>query len=439
MSFFSNSYFSKKNILNFIFSFLPLSFIIGNLAINLNILFLIAFSFFFYGGKIIVLSYSFLDKTILFFFLLIIFICVVSNINTYFFFDNPVGDSFYNIIVIKKSLLFLRFLILYYVIIYLIRENIINLKYFFASCLFFSVFVSLDLIYQSFAGKDIFGFVSSDLNRKLSGPFRDEYIAGGYLQRFSVFAFFSIFLLFNLKNKIQLFSFQSFLFITFLAGIILSGNRMPMLLYLISVSLIFLFEKSFRKYLLLFFLLFFLVFTSTYKLNSIVKDNYDNFHNRVSMMYEGLVINKNFKDNNIPQHLREFNTFYNTWLMNKYLGGGLKSFRNNCHLRPNIDRKLKFICNMHPHNYYLEILTDLGLVGLVTLFVIFFITIYKFFILKHLQRFEPKKNYLISPFLIVFITEIFPFKSTGSFFTTGNATFIFLTLFVLIALMKKKS
>ena len=437
MSFFSNSYFSKKNILNFLFSFLPLSFIIGNLAINLNILFLIIFSFFFYGKKILILNYSFLDKVILFFFSLIIFICIVSNINTYFFFDNGIGDGFYNITVIKKSLHFLRFLILYYVIIYLIRENLINFKYFFTSCLFFTVFVSIDLFYQSLTGKDIFGLVSKEINRKLSGPFGDEYIAGGYLQRFSIFAFFAIFFLFNLKNKIQLFSLYSFLFVIFLSGMILAGNRMPLLLYFFSVSLIFLLEKRFRKYFLLFFLLFFLVFSSIYKLNSTVKNNYDNFHNRVSMMY-GAVINKNFKDNNVPQHFREFGTFYNTWLMNKYLGGGLKSFRNNCHLRPNVDRNSKFVCNMHPHNYYLEILADLGLVGLATLFVIFFVTLYKFFILKHSQILE-KKNYLILPFAVVFITEIFPLKSTGSFFTTGNATFIFLTLFVLIALMKKKS
>ena len=260
MSFFSNSYFSKKNILNFLFSFLPLSFIIGNLAINLNILFLIIFSFFFYGKKILILNYSFLDKVILFFFSLIIFICIVSNINTYFFFDNGIGDGFYNIHVIKKSLHFLRFLILYYVIIYLIRENLINFKYFFTSCLFFTVFVSIDLFYQSLTGKDIFGLVSKEINRKLSGPFGDEYIAGGYLQRFSIFAFFAIFFLFNLKNKIQLFSLYSFLFVILLSGMILAGNRMPLLLYFFSVSLIFLLEKRFRKYFLLFFFYFFWFF-----------------------------------------------------------------------------------------------------------------------------------------------------------------------------------
>ena len=29
-----------------------------------------------------------------------------------------------------------------------------------------------------------------------------------------------------------------------------------------------------------------------------------------------------------------------------------------------IEKNSNFICNMHPHNYYLEILTETGLVGL---------------------------------------------------------------------------
>ena len=37
----------------------------------------------------------------------------------------------------------------------------------------------------------------------------------------------------------------------------------------------------------------------------------------------------------------------------------------------------------------------------------------------------------------VFIAEIFPIKSTGSFFTTGNATYIFLIMAILIGLVNK--
>ena len=45
--------------------------------------------------------------------------------------------------------------------------------------------------------------------------------------------------------------------------------------------------------------------------------------------------------------------------MNKYIGGGIKSFRHNCPKRKILIHNERTTCNMHPHNYYLEILTDI--------------------------------------------------------------------------------
>ena len=437
MSPFANTIFSKSNFINFLFSLIPLSFIAGNLVINLNILILIIASFIFYNKKIFQLKSIFFDKLILFLFSLIIFTCIISNINTYFFFDNPVGDGFYNMTVIQKSILFLRFLFLYFVIRYLVENNIINFNFFFISCFFFSIFVSLDLFYQKIFGKDIFGYPAL-AHYKLSGPFGDEYIAGGYLQRFSIFSFFLIPYYFGITKKLKLFFIFTFLLLIYFVAIILSGNRMPMILFIFILCLIFLFEKKIRKFSLIFLLLISIIFTSVYNLNSKVKNNFDSFYNQTTGMVD-IIAKKTPKKNKIPPHFQEFASFYDTWLMNKYFGGGLKSFRNNCHLRKNINRDSKFICNMHPHNYYLEILTDLGLIGFVTLIIIFSVTLYKSLYKKYFLSPGFRKNYLIMPFILVFLAEIFPIKSTGSFFTTGNATFIFLIMFVIIALSKEKN
>ena len=43
----------------------------------------------------------------------------------------------------------------------------------------------------------------------------------------------------------------------------------------------------------------------------------------------------------------------------------------------------------------------------------------------------------VMPFVFLFLIEIFPIKSTGSFFTTGNATYFFLIMSVTIALSQK--
>ena len=141
----------------------------------------------------------------------------------------------------------------------------------------------------------------------------------------------------------------------------------------------------------------------------------------------------------MPPHYAEFQSFYGTWLMNKYAGGGIKSFRKNCVKRENIPKKWALVsCNTHPHNYYLEILVDVGLIGLILLSSIFVSVFYISFIKKYFMNSHLKKNILITPFMMLFIAEIFPIKSSGSFFTTGNSTFIFLVMAVTVALSIKK-
>ena len=50
---------------------------------------------------------------------------------------------------------------------------------------------------------------------------------------------------------------------------------------------------------------------------------------------------------------------------------------------------------------------------------------------------EFKNDYLITPFIFLFLIEIFPLKSTGSFFTTGNTTYLFLIFAILLGLTRQ--
>jgi O-antigen ligase len=152
-----------------------------------------------------------------------------------------------------------------------------------------------------------------------------------------------------------------------------------------------------------------------------------------------IILNKDFKNKNAPQYLKEFETFYDTWLMNKYIGGGIKNFRYYCHERPNVDKNAKFICNMHPHNYYLEILTETGILGMFIVLSIFIIIFYLSFVKKYFLNSPLNNNHIIIPFIFLFIAEVFPIKSTGSFFTTGNTSYLFLIIGILIGLIRKKN
>ena len=272
--------------------------------------------------------------------------------------------------------------------------------------------------------------------RKLGGPFGDELIAGGFVQRFYIFSFFVLPIYYMNNTKQYIKYIIPVLFLIFFVGIILSGNRMPLILFLLSISLILVFQKQARKYFLSFVLIFPIIFIIIFNSNSKVKTNFISFYDQISKIV--VITSKgNFDDKEAPQYLKEFSSFYETWKLNKYIGGGIKSFRYYCHVRKNINENSKFVCNMHPHNYYLEILTETGLLGFVIILSIFLMTLYLSFYKKYISKSKLLDNNIIIPFIFLFFIEIFPLKSTGSFFTTGNATYIFLILAILIGLVRK--
>ena len=129
MTLFSNRSALLNNYFSYLLAFLPVSFIAGNLIINLNIVVLIISAIFLFGKDIFSSKYYFLDKILVSFFFLILI--------TGFYNDVLIGidyrdfsDSrgyFYTTI---KSILFLKYLLMYLIIKFLIEKEIINLKFF---------------------------------------------------------------------------------------------------------------------------------------------------------------------------------------------------------------------------------------------------------------------------------------------------------------------
>jgi len=136
-------------------------------------------------------------------------------------------------------------------------------------------------------------------------------------------------------------------------------------------------------------------------------------------------------------------TAIEVWKKNKLFGNGIKSFRYECHKIIDEQRgKLllttpKGLCSNHPHNYYFEILTDLGIAGSVLilgiafLFVVFLIKNY-----EALKKGNNLQNLLLLAATISLLLEVFPFKSTGSIFTTNNTTYIILMASIILSYKK---
>ena len=143
---------------------------------------------------------------------------------------------------------------------------------------------------------------------------------------------------------------------------------------------------------------------------------------------------------------RLFLTAIDTWKKNKLFGNGIKSFRTDCYklggpeysFQENVIKfKINRLCSNHPHNYYLEILTETGIVGLLNALIL--ATIFIVFILKNYKYFKGinLENLMLSASVISLILELFPFKSSGSIFTTNNATYIILVTSILLSNIKK--
>ena len=443
----------QQNIVNFLdrtffvnclLGLLPISFILGNLAINLNTVLIIFTALYIFIRNNSNFDIVFFDKLILIYFSYILLIGIFKNIVSI--------HSEQDLQSIIKSITYLRYLMFYFAIRFLIDKNFINLKIFFFVSSLCVLFVSLDIIYQFIFGQDIFGYEGN--SRRLAGPFGYEWIAGGYLQRFCFFLFFG-FLTFNYFKKIpKNIKIILFCFFATIIGcaLVLAGNRVPFVLFLFTIFLIFIFEKNKRIY---FFSLASISITTLIILCSVnieIQNHYGVFQNKIISLSKifskeqelEVIKNKDTdnllyynKENTIPYnsitykgkvyvinqtHVKEFYSGYLTWKSNKFFGGGLKTFRFNC-------PKVFVNCNIHPHNYYLEILADLGVIGffLIVSFCIL-ITFKSFFI----------QNPTLNPFLYLLFAEFFPFRSTGSFFTTYNAAFIFLLISIIISILVKK-
>ena len=120
MYLFSNSQITKSNYFSLLISLLPISFIAGNMIININIILLIISWLIIYNKEILKINYHLLDKLIISF-LLIIFTGVYNDFKLSKFHQEFYSTREFASTI--KSILFLKYLLLYLGIRFLIEKN----------------------------------------------------------------------------------------------------------------------------------------------------------------------------------------------------------------------------------------------------------------------------------------------------------------------------
>ena len=413
------------NLLNLLIIFLPISMILGNLIININIVLIIFLGIYLFNIEIFKIEQRNLGYLLYSFFFYLIIITFISNYSM-------TNKNFLDKEIIIKAFMYLRFLFLFLVLNKAVEKNIFNIKYFFIVCAFLSFIVGFDILFQVITGTNIVG--NTIFENRPSGFFGDEPIAGGYIQKFSLF-FILLVSVFSFKfvNKKILFLYLVLSSIFFFAVILTTNNRMPLILYIFSLGLILILKKRFLS-LFISSLILVLIFSYAYLNSTKVRNSYSSFYNKTleivvvtpKLFYTGET-NASLK---ASEYVFLFNSGIQVWKQKKIFGNGLKSFRKKCKIN-------KYeLCNTHPHNYTIEILTDTGLVGLLLIYFIICAVLF-----KNYKLFLKKENFFsnlqLMPFFVILLFEFFPLRSTGSFFTTNNSTLIFLILGLFFSMQNK--
>ena len=336
------------------------------------------------------LSLVILDLTFLYFFILRKNeIGIEYNKNLIILF---LGYYFYSIILslfsenlfisLKSSLFYFRFGLFVLAINYFLNFKQDLIDKFTKILISLILLVCFDALFQFVIGFNLFGF-ELITNDKLNGLFGDEPLLGSYLFRLLPLAVACLIYKFEIKFR---YCNTMFIFLVFTV-IFLSGSRASLFLSILFIILFFLFVRSYQKQILILGIIFLISFTIIAKFNE--KFAYKSYFNIVDPIKRILTTKQgNFeiesgKDLNLANtnftiftsiHESHFITAYKIFNENKIFGVGNKMFRVLCSKE---EYKVnEFSCSTHPHNYYLQILSENGIIGFLIISVLFIICLY---------------------------------------------------------------
>lgn len=412
--------FKKKNlyekIAGLLLPFLPLALVSGPLLSDFIII-IISIGF-------LITSYQknlwYYYKNIFFFIFFIFWIYLILNS----LFNN------FNLNSIRISLTYIRFGIFFIAVIYLINFDRKIQKNFFLVGFLTILILVLDGFYQYLNGYNIFGYkaVLIDGGYRISSFFGDELILGSFLSRmFPIF--FGLWVLYKVKfnNIINFIIVLNFILIQVL--IYLSGERTSFFFVNLSILFIILFFTKKKFLVLIILILSILSVVIVSALDPVSKGRIVNLTKMQIFTEKKVYI---FSE----VHTGHYTAAYKMFLNNKFFGIGVGNFRKFCN-----DElySARYSCSTHPHNTYLQILAEIGILGFAFIFFIFilFLTkVYRHFILIL------KGKYLFNDFEISMLSAIlvtlWPLVPSGNFFNNWLSIIYFLPLGFLVSSLNKK-
>ena len=396
-----------------LFSFFPISFILGNSLINLNIFFI---DFLLLYNCYIFKDWDWLKDKIFRLLVIFNFYLIINSI----IFHYLTGYSNYDSLV--RSFSFIKYIFLAYAFRMLIKDKI-NLDKIINNWIIIISIIIIDVLFEKTFGHNILGNISPDATRVVSF-FDGELVVGGLILCFG-FIIATYFLDKNLDFKSKVF-FNAFLIFIPLS-IFISGEKSNFIKSFIIFSIIvFLIDK--KKLLInkkIFSIFFILTLSISFLFNESVRIKQTETFKRILMVKNP----ERFKDRfqNI-KYFAHYNVAIKIFKDFPITGVSSKNFRNVCHNKKYYEKKSKFSnyrCNTHPHQVHFEILSEHGLVGYLFLFYILFVFFKKNLVTAKLSKSIFQYTSII--YLIVFFTPLLP---GGAMFSTFNGALFWIVLSV---------
>lgn len=347
---------------------------------------------------------------------------IFKNYFFYFFLSFCLLISFSSLISLnpllsfESSLFYFRVIVFSFLISYLINYNKILLVYFYNVFLFCFSILIIDGYIQYIFGKNIF-LIPSDYGR-IASFFGSELVLGSYLTRLFPL-FFSLFLIMKKKKFDNLIMATIFILLDVL--IFLTGERTAFFLLNISTIFIILLINEYKIFRLVTFLIsvviiFFISLSNDQIRNRMINKPFLNLKSQFEIT-DNLNLQNSQYETSIQktiftyEHSKIYYAAYEMFKDKPILGHGPKLFRIVCKdykYNSNEDT-----CSTHPHNFYLQLLSETGLLGF------FFILIALFYVFKEsVLIFLKKKNASSQEICLLgaFIITLLPLAPNGNLF-----------------------
>lgn len=401
-----NNSLTTNKIIEILLILLPVALIFSNI-ISEVILFGIILLYFFHQKPKIFFQYI---KNPIIFLLMVFWLYLILNS----FVNINKEPNFY------RSIFFIRFPLYIIALTYFINILNISLDKIFKYWLIIILIICVDLFFQHFTLSNLLGYkaiLQGDLHR-LGGFMGDELKIANLIFHFGtlVFSFFFSKSYFY-KKRINFINLAFLLFL--IISIFITAERANFIT-MVSFTMLFTFLMAFenKKY----FFMMIVIFSIIISVPIISNDKLSNrMTNNLIEKVEMLKIesNKSYLNKKSP-YFAHYSAAYQIFKRNIFFGVGLKNFRTYCNdetLNKEIDPVFHTKkCATHPHNFYFEILSEIGLIGFVLLlffFVFLFFEVVKNFIIT--------KNYFLILNSFIILVYFIPFMPRGSFFTNWNA------------------